>query len=92
MRVLLLPQVNDMTIDYVFDGEIIRATIGDITDTFDFSAFPNGELDIETIITILPLVPIGSAKRENGILSVQVINFISENATENDKFPSWMEV
>lgn len=92
MRILLTPQVNDITISYSFSGEIITATIGEVTDTFDFSGFPDGEINFNDIETILPSHPVIEAKRENGILSVQLLNCISEDATNEEKFPEWIEV
>lgn len=95
MKILFSPQVNenDIKIEYKFKGEIIIVTFDDTTDTFDFSEFStDGELDRNDIETILSINPIISAKRENGILSVQLLNFIHEDATYEDKFPEWIEV
>lgn len=92
MRILLSPQVCEEQITYSFEGEAIHATIGEITDTFDFSSFPDGEIHSNDITTTLPIVPISFARRENGVLSVELINFISEEATHEECFPEWMEV
>jgi hypothetical protein len=93
MKILLSPQVNeDKVIIYTFSGEIVTATLDGVTDTFDFSSFPDGDLDRSTIVTTLAINPIMSAQRENGVLEVEVLNFIKKDATEDEKFPQWKGV
>lgn len=92
MIIYLSPQISDDKIMYSFKGEVITATIGGITDTFDFSFFPDGELDREAITTTLPINPICTANRVNGVLSIKLLNFISEDATYEERFPEWVEV
>jgi hypothetical protein len=95
MRVLLSPQtrVGDNSLTYSFENETITVALNGITDIFDFSVFSDdGELDVPTIETVLEVQPILSAKRENGVLSVVLLSFISEDATEEEKFPTWIEV
>ena len=99
MKIKYSPQVNEEQIRYEFDGDVITATICNFTDTFDFSEFPDGELkkyDEETgeelIKTNLPINPIISAKRENGVLSVVLLNWIGTDASEEERFPDWIEV
>jgi hypothetical protein len=92
MKILLTPQVNDLKISYQFKGETITATVNDMVDTFDFSSFPDGEIFHSDITTILPFNPVVYAVRDNGVLSVQLLNPITDDASEADKFPSWVEV
>ena len=90
MRILLSPCVNELeTILYTFDGEIITATIGEVSDVFDFTGFPEGELDVTAIESVLPHRVVNKAVRENGVLSVTLLNFIKEDASEEEKFPEW---
>jgi hypothetical protein len=91
MRVLLRPQVNDKAkIVYTFSSEVVTAIIDGDSDVFDFTSMGDGNaVDIQTS---LPYNPIINAERTNGILSVELLNFISSDATEIEKFPEWMEV
>ena len=90
MRVLFSPQRSDQRIVYSFSGETITATIGEQTDTFDFSQMPDGEMvEVETT---LPVNPIISARRTNGVLEVVLLNFIGPDAPEEERFPTWQEV
>jgi len=100
IKVKYSPQVSSNKIHYTFVGEKIIAKIDSVVDTFDFSEFPDGELmivDNETgedlIVTSLPINPIVSAKRVQGVLHVKLLNWV--NADENDDttlFPDWIEV
>ena len=94
MRVMMSPQVrfDEKRIVYSFNGEIITASIGDAQDTFDFSALPDGEVNWSMINTTLEFNPIIKAERLNGILSVELINFISGSASKKERFPQWTEV
>ena len=94
MRILMSPQVmlEDQRFDFVFSGESISATFDGETDTFDFSGLPDGEVDFSKIETILPHNPILIARRVDGVLSVELLNFISEDASDAERFPEWIEV
>jgi hypothetical protein len=91
MKVLLSPQVNDkIKIFYTFSGEVVTATIDGASDVFDFTPTADGiAVDIQTS---LPFNPIINAERTDGILSVELLNFISSDATQKEKFPEWIEV
>ena len=91
MRILYIPQTNPgRKINYQFTNETITATFEGVTDVFDFSLMPDGEANqIETALSINPII---NAVKENGSLSIELLNFIPEDATENEKFPVWMEV
>jgi hypothetical protein len=92
VKILYSPQRNDSKINYKFDGEKIVVTICNTTDTFDFSTMKDGKAVVEKIETVLPINPIISAERKDGILSVILLNYIGADATEEEKFPTWQEV
>ena len=80
MIIKLSPQVRDRDkIWYEIEDQKITATINDVSDTFDFTGMPNGELQMwddegnELIETELDEVPIISAKKENGELTVEIL-------------------
>lgn len=77
MNVIYIQQVpsDHSTIVYVIEGEVITVTIGEVTDTFDFSSFPDGEVHYYEIDTALPVQPIIHAKRENGSLTVTLLDW-----------------
>ena len=77
---------------YVFDGEKIEVAFDGVSEIFDFEGFPDGEMDSFLVETVLKYNPLISAKKVDGILSVELLNFISEDATEGEKFPEWIEV
>lgn len=102
MKILYSPQVKlDEKIEYIFKGDKITASFKGVTDVFDFTGMPDGELSIydtskfpctSMLITSLEIQPIISAKRDNGVLSVVLLHHIDSNAPYSDRFPDWMEV
>jgi len=93
IKVYFSPQRADNQIEYSFCGETVAAKIGDAEDTFDFSALPDGELNIEeSIETTLPVCPIISAKRVDGILHLELLNWIGPDAPYESRFPEWVEL
>lgn len=93
MMIKFSPQLNDYeSINYSFSGETITAQCGDAIDTFDFTNLPDGFLDPWDVETELPYDVIVSAKRENGVLYVELLNFIKMNATADEVIPTWKEV
>ena len=93
MRIMKSPQIrfDGVRFTFVFEGETVSATLGSESDIFDFSGFPDGRIDSSMVETILAHNPIISAERVGGVLSVELINFIPEDAPETDKFPEWEE-
>lgn len=88
MIVKTVPQRTDKVLHVTIDvlAETVIARIGEIEDTFDFSQFPDGEID--NIETILPVNPILKAKRENGELYLEVLHWYQDaNAPEEVRFP-----
>ena len=90
MRVLYSPVRSDKFIGYSFTGETVTCDMEEGRDTFDFSNMPDGIA--ENITTILPFNPIIRAERKDGVLSVELIKYIKEDADEAERFPEWMEV
>lgn len=86
MIIKLSPQVrDDNKIWYEIEYQKITATINDISDTFDFTGMPDGELELWDnegnwlVETDLEEVPLVQAKKENGILTVKILFSIDDN-------------
>lgn len=90
MRYRFSPVRGDQPIDYDIGKDVVTATIGNVTDTFDFSSMPDGKA--EGIQSTLPINPVVSAERVEGMLSVELINYIGKAATEEERFPDWQVV
>lgn len=89
MQIKYSPVRSDKTIEYTFENDIIHVQTGEDTDTFDFSSFGDGEANVSEFVTTLPVNPIVSAKRVDGELFVELLNYISANATHEERFPQW---
>lgn len=100
MIIQLSPQVreNDKIWYEITEGKI-KATINDISDTFDFTDMPDGVLQLEDdegnslIETKLDEVPILRARKEGGVLTVEIL--FSIDIREQDQrllFPEPMEL
>ena len=100
MIIKMSPQVRDEnTIWYEIENQKITATINDVSDTFDFTDMPNGELQLEDeegnrlIETTLDEVPILSAEKIDGVLTVEIL--FSIDSSEQDErllFPEPMSL
>jgi len=88
MKIFYTPQVRDKNIYYKIEKEVIIVEFENETETYDFSGMPDGNAE-EIISEVFDFNPIISAKRENGELWIEVLNFITENATEKERFPEW---
>ena len=99
MKIFLSPQVNEEErIEYKFDGDKVIITIGETTDTFDFTGVPEGRLELfdfeseELLIkTNLPVQPLISAEKKDGVLYLELLNWIPLDASESEKFPDWID-
>lgn len=101
MKILYTPVFEPrQKLHYSFENSIIKVELKYLDedkhdvgiDTYDFSQLRFGD-EIESIETTLPINPIVEIERNNeGVLEVIVLNFIDENATEDEKFPKWVEV
>ncbi|HBW13777.1 MAG TPA: hypothetical protein DEF30_08175 [Proteiniclasticum sp.] len=78
-------------ITYSFENRIVTATYKGKKETFDFRGLPDGIVQ-EIEAEILEFNPITHSEIVDGILYLEVMNFIRENATEFEKFPNWIEV
>lgn len=98
MKILFSPQVRENEkIIYEFTDTTIKATHKGITDTFDFTDLPDGELQLyddeteEELIETEMENPIRSAKKENGVLHVKLMNYIGLDASYEECFPEWID-
>ncbi|AMQ66619.1 hypothetical protein BH753_gp137 [Bacillus phage Shbh1] len=99
MKFIYVPQLSDKQIEYTFEDEKIIVHLDGYTDTFDFTGLPDGRLELIDeesgkllIETSLPINPIIGAWKEDGILHLKLLNYINDEATEEERFPSWQEV
>ena len=90
MIIKLSPQGrSENKIWYDISENKITATINDVSDTFDFTDMPNGELQMRDeygnslIETTLDEVPILSANKVDGVLTVEIL--FSTNVNEKDE-------
>lgn len=80
------PQVRGSNkIWYEIEHQKITATINGVSDTFDFTAMPNGELQLwdrygnDLTETTLDEVPILGAEKKDGVLTVEILFSISSD-------------
>lgn len=98
MKILFIPQVRDNErITYEFEENSFKATHKGKSDTFDFANLPNGELELYDDETGEELIetdienPIVSARKEDGVLYVELMNYIGVNASYEERFPDWID-
>lgn len=91
MKVLFSPQVREDKIEYNFTENMVVVTYKGESEEYDFSGMPDGVADsIET--EVFDFRPVLSARKENDILHLELINFIGTDATYEERFPEWFEV
>lgn len=89
MKVLFTPQrpLDDrQRIHYEFDGNVVTIKLNGITEIIDLTKWSS---DYETK---LPINPIFSVEEKDGELYVELLNFIGEDATYEERFPDWIDV
>ena len=93
MRIYKSPQVrlDDKRIDYSAKGDKLTVTIEGVSDTFDFTNVV-GVLNMVSVRTTLNFNPIQKVERKNGNIEVTTINYIGQNATDEERFPHFQEV
>ena len=93
MRIYKSPQVrlDDKRIDYSAKGDKLTVTIEGVSDTFDFTNVV-GVLNMVSVRTTLTFNPIQKVERKNGTVEVTAINYIGQNATDEERFPHFQEV
>ncbi|WP_353979385.1 hypothetical protein [Salinicola endophyticus] len=74
MKLIMLPQRSDNTAQYRAAGPVLTVTIGEHTDTFDFTDAPDGEFDGFASDT-LPVCPILRAEKSGGELTVWALGW-----------------
>lgn len=86
MNVTYSPQRNDNKVAYAVSGEVITATIGPDSDTFDLSVLQPGDR-VTDVQTTLPYSPLISAERKaDGSLDV-VLLYTYAPDEPNEKAP-----
>lgn len=82
--------VDRMT--YEFEGDRITATLGDITEVYDFTGLPEGRpvVDLNTVETALPAYPIIDALKDSEGLKIQLLHYVGVDATEESTNYGWM--
>ena len=93
MRIYKSPQVrmDDKRIDYSAKGDKLTVSIEGVSDTFDFTNVV-GVLNMSGVRTTLPFNPLQKVERKNGNIEVTTINYIGQNATDEERFPHFQEV
>ena len=93
MRIYKSPQVrtDDKRIDYSAKGDKLTVTIEGVSDTFDFTNVV-GVLNMVSVRTTLNFNPIQKVESKNGNIEVTTINYIGQNATDEERFPHFQEV
>lgn len=100
MIIKLSPQVrDDSKIWYEIEDQKVTVTINDVSDTFDFTDMPDGELRLwddegnDLIETVLDEVPILGAEKTDGVLTVEILFSIDSSEQDNRLlFPEPMEL
>jgi len=84
MLITYSPQRADRRLFYSFpQPDVIEATLDGVTDRFDFSGLPDGELDVSALETTLDICPVLAARRVNGKLEVTLLKFHGPYAPES---------
>lgn len=98
MKIFLSPQVSDKAnFKYTFEGDALTVVVDKIEDKFDFAGLPDGILQMtnaeseELVETVFENSPLLDAEKKDGVLYLTLLNRISENATEEEKFPEWID-
>lgn len=100
MKVFLRPQIRfDKFIKYDIYENILVVTIEGITETFDFSDFPDGKLILHddggnlTIDSKLPEIPLMGAFKKNGETYIDIIFSVKDQEEFNqiDKL-DWLDL
>ena len=93
MRIYKSPQVrmDDKRIDYSAKGDKLTVSIEGVSDTFDFTNVV-GVLNMVSVRTTLSFNPLQKVERKNGTVEVTAINYIGQNATDEERFPHFQEV
>lgn len=98
MKIFLSPQQAEISnFKYTFEDDLVIVEKDGVKDEFDFTGLPDGvfeKFDKEgnlIVDTLLGENPIIKAKKKNGVLYLTLLNIIGENATEEERFPEWID-
>lgn len=91
MKIYLSPFHSRGAIHYSFEQDKIHVEMDSIKDTFDFTDVPNGALKVESVKTKLPINPVLSAERIDGVLYVKLMNYYQTGAPREVEFPSELD-
>lgn len=89
MTLKFSPQRSDASLAYQVEGDVLTVTHtpangkGAAVDVFDFSAYPDGQLDVSTIETTLPVQPVLAAERTAGVLTVMLLHWYAHGETSD---------
>lgn len=67
-----IPIRDDRTLAYQIEEDILTVTMGLLTEEFDFTNLPEGELE-EIEIETLPLHPIINANKQGDIINISML-------------------
>lgn len=76
INLIKIPQRSDLEIHYRVENEKLVVTIGNITETFDFTGLRDGIAE-EIIVEKLPINPILKAEKVGDIINIEVLRFYS---------------
>lgn len=93
MMIFKTPQFNDQQrIQYAVSDNILEATTFNLIEEelkevvyFDLSTIEEGK-------PYIAHYPVISASKLEGVLKLEVLHFIGEGASEDERFPEWQEV
>lgn len=74
------------SISHVVSGETLTAQINDVTDSIDFSQFPDGKATILDVETTLPTNPFINIEKVDGVTMVEMIRFYGDDEKEVFEF------
>lgn len=83
MKLIISPQRSDYIYSYALSGDILTVTIDGVSDEFNFTGLSDGTAG--EIVTSLPVNPVICAEKINGELTVRIIAFHGENASDEEK-------
>ena len=72
------PQRAEIKAVYKIDGDILTVTMGEITETFDFTGLEEGKAE-EIIVENLIFNPIVSVEKIGDMVNITVIRFYAED-------------
>lgn len=83
MRAILTPQRSDRRVAYSAADNVLTVTMGAQSDVFDFSDMPDGRAT--HFETTLPVCPVVSAERVDGVLTVKLLHWYGAGADDEEK-------